>query len=156
MPGEACAHIQTRPSESLQHKNQPTGGDSLPAEEERRPGLDGVAEDRAVVVRPGRPGHRGGGLRHLGHPTVPRRPRGTWRERQVSHTEINLTNKLYTCCNGALLQPEKRVDVRERERILFFLSVFIQPELLTVLLLGHRYRHPAHTQSGLIALKCTR
>lgn len=74
------------PSESLQHKNQPTSGDSLPPKEEGCPGLDGVAEDWAVVVRPGRPGHRRGGLCHLGHPTVPRRPRGTWKERQVFQT----------------------------------------------------------------------
>lgn len=78
--------ISKYPCESLQHKNQPTSGDSLPPEEEGCPGLDGEAEDWAVVVRPGRPGHRRGGLCHLGHPTVPRWPRGTWKDRQVSQT----------------------------------------------------------------------
>lgn len=71
---------------SLQHKNQPTSGDSLPPEEEGCPGLDGIAEDGAVVVRPGCPGHRCGGLCHRRHPTVPGRARGTWKERKVLHS----------------------------------------------------------------------
>lgn len=78
--------LANMPPDSLQHKNQPTGGNSLPPEEEGCPGLDGIAEDWTVVVRPGRPGHRRSGLCDLGHSTVPGRSRGTWKESQVSQT----------------------------------------------------------------------
>lgn len=75
-----CPPAKHGASGSRQHeKIQPTGVDSLPPEEEGRPGLDGVAEDWAVVVRPGCPGHGRGGLLHLGHPTVPGRAGGTWK-----------------------------------------------------------------------------
>lgn len=57
---------------------QPTSGDSLPPQEDGRPGLDGVAEDGAAVVRSGSPGHGGSGLRHLRHPTVHRGAGRTW------------------------------------------------------------------------------
>ena len=85
-----CSYPNTT-SESLQHKNQPTSGDSLPPEEEGCPGLDGVAEDWTVVVCAGGPGHRCGGLCHLGHTTFSGRPRGTWKERQVSRRSNSKT-----------------------------------------------------------------
>lgn len=66
---------------TLQHKNQPTSVDGLPPEEEGCPGLDGVAEDWAVVVRPGCPGHRRGVFCHRGHPAVPGRAGGTWKKK---------------------------------------------------------------------------
>lgn len=55
----------------------PTCGDGLPAQEEERPGLDGVADDGAVVLQPRGPGHGGSGLRHLGHLAVHWRARRT-------------------------------------------------------------------------------
>lgn len=67
--------------------NQPTSGNSLPPKKEGRPGLDGVTEDGAVVVHPRFPGHRGSGLCHLGHLTVNRGTRGTWKDKHFSCTE---------------------------------------------------------------------
>lgn len=61
--------------------HQPTSGNSLPAKKEGCSGLDGVAEDGAVVVHPRSPGHWGSGLCHCGHLTVHRRAGGTWKDK---------------------------------------------------------------------------
>lgn len=70
-------HIHTTYTQTVRW-NQHTSCNGLPSERERRSGLDGVAEDGAVVVHPRSPGHRGSGLWHLSHLTVHRGARGTW------------------------------------------------------------------------------
>lgn len=80
----ALAHLLTtrRPRDG----DKPTCGSSLPPEREGRPGLDGVADDGAVIVHPGTPEHRGGRLCHVTHLTVHRGARGSCRHNQSHFT----------------------------------------------------------------------
>lgn len=72
-------HMHTSYTQTVR-ENQPTSGNGLPPEREGRSGLDGVAEDGAVVVHPGSPGQRGSGFCHLSHLTVHRGARRTWKD----------------------------------------------------------------------------
>lgn len=55
--------------------NKLTSSNSLPPEREGCPGLDGEAEDGAVIVNPRAPGEQSSGLRHMNYLTV---HRGAW------------------------------------------------------------------------------